>query len=204
MENLGCQFWLAGGVFLCCLTTPSLSQEQITSDGTLSTQVTTSDNLNFTISGNSRAGGNLFHSFREFSVPNGGSAFFNNASDVNNIISRVTGGSMSSIDGLIRANGSASIFLLNPNGIVFGPNASLNIGGSFIGSTANQINFADGNFFSATNPQAQPLLTVSVPIGLQLRERSGNIINQSRVEDSSGDPVGLQVQPGKTLALVGG
>ncbi len=204
MENLGCQFWLAGGVFLCCLTTPSLSQAQITSDGKLSTQVTTSDNLNFTISGNSRAGGNLFHSFREFSVPNGGSAFFDSASDVHNIISRVTGGSISNIDGLIKANGSANLFLLNPNGIIFGPNAELGIGGSFIASTANQINFADGNFFNATDPQAQPLLTVSVPIGLQLRERSGNIINQSRVEDSSGSTVGLQVQPGKTLALVGG
>ena len=201
------QFWIAGGVFLCCLTTTSLSQAQITSDGTLSTKVTTSDNLEFTITGNSRAGGNLFHSFREFSLPKEGSAFFDNAPDVQNIISRVTGSSISSIDGLIRANGSANLFLLNPSGIIFGPNAQLKIGGSFIGSTADRINFADGTSFSATEPQAKPLLTVSVPIGLHFRETAGVIRVQSKTTGEPSFPVivdGLRVQPGKTLALVGG
>lgn len=201
------QLCLACAVLYCLATTAPI-QAQVTSDGTLSTNVTTEDNRNFSINGGDRAGGNLFQSFRDFSIPTGGSAIFNNALDVQNIISRVTGSSISNIDGLIRANGSANLFLLNPNGIIFGRNAKLNIGGSFIASTANRLNFADGNFFSATESQTSPLLTVSVPVGLQFGQSAGIIQNQSQATRFSefGEklPVGLEVQADKTLALVGG
>jgi len=197
-------FGLAGSISLYCLIPVSLVQAQIASDGTLPTNVTTSDNLNFTITQGSQVGGNLFHSFREFSVPTGGSAVFQNGTDVQNIISRVTGGSISNIDGLLKASGTANLFLLNPNGIIFGSNAELNIGGSFVASTASSVTFADGSEFSATNPSAPPLLTLNVPVGLQYGPSPGRIVNQSKVTDSSGFPVGLQVQPSKTLALVGG
>ncbi|MFB2835047.1 filamentous hemagglutinin N-terminal domain-containing protein [Floridanema evergladense] len=156
------------------------------------------------IEGGTRAGGNLFHSFGEFSVPTGGEVFFNNAVDVQNILSRVTGGTISNIDGLIRANGAANLFLLNPNGIIFSPNANLKIGGSFIASTASGLRFADGSFWSAKNPQSSPLLTVSVPIGLQFGTNAGSIINRSQTPANDGLIFpGLSVQPGKTLALVG-
>lgn len=205
LKKLVYQFCASGGVFLYCLTTTSLSQAQISSDKTLSTDVNTSDTLNFNITGGKQIGDNLFHSFSQFSVPTGGSAIFDNALDVQNIFSRVTGGSISNIDGLIQANGSSNLFLLNPNGIIFGFNAQLSIGGSFISTTANQIDFADGTSFSADDLQPSPLLTVSIPIGLKFRETAKHIVNQSRVENnSSGFPFGLQVQPGKTLALVGG
>ena len=171
------------------------AQAQISSDGTLSTQVTTPDNLNFTLTDGNRVGSNLFHSFREFSVPTGGSAFFDNAVDVQNIISRVTGRSVSNIDGLLQANGTANLFLLNPNGIIFGLNADLNIGGSFVGSTARSLKFADGSEFSATADPTTPLLSISLPIGLQYGGTVGNILVQGS---------NLQVQPGNTLALVGG
>ncbi|MBW4478841.1 MAG: filamentous hemagglutinin N-terminal domain-containing protein [Tolypothrix brevis GSE-NOS-MK-07-07A] len=179
------------------------ARAQVSPDGTLSTTVTNPDNLNFTINDGNRVGGNLFHSFREFSVPNGGSAVFQNAADVQNIISRVTGGSLSQINGLIQAQGSANLFLLNPAGISFGQNARLSIGGSFFATTADSLLFGDGIEFSATNPQA-PLLTVNIPIGLRFRDNPGNITNQSVVQDNTNSPVGLQVNPGNSLALVGG
>ena len=106
----------------------------------------------------------MFHSFGEFSVPNGFEAFFNNGA-IDNIISRVTGGSISNINGLIRANGSANLILINPAGISFGAGASLSIGGSFLGSSGDRISFQDGTVFSA-DPNQPALLTVSAPIGV--------------------------------------
>ena len=166
---------VAGSVSLCCLVSTSPARAQITSDGTLSTTVNSSNGRDFTINDGDRAGGNLFHSFGEFSVPTGGSAFFNNSATIENIISRVTGGSISSIDGLIRANGIANLFLLNPAGIIFGHNASLQIGGSFLASTADSLLFADGTEFSA-NPAAPPLLTINAPIGLNFRSNQPGVI----------------------------
>jgi filamentous hemagglutinin family protein len=154
------------------------------------------------INGGTVRGLTLFHSFREFSVPTGGSAQFNNSPSIQNILTRVTGNTPSTIDGLISAN--ANLFLLNPNGIIFGPNAQLNIGGSFVASTANSIKLSNGGEFSATNPQEPPLLVINVPIGLQFGATPGKILNQSQVRDGSGNIVGLQVPNGNSLALLGG
>lgn len=198
-------FGIAGSTALCCLVTTSTAKAQIVPDSTLhnNSNVTTQNNIS-TITGGTEAGSNLFHSFEQFSVPLGNTAYFNNTPDIQNIISRVTGSSISNIDGLIRANSTTNLFLINPNGIIFGPNASLDIGGSFLASTASSLNFADGTQFRATAPQTSPLLTISVPTGLQFGGLDGSISNQSVALNRSGETVGLQVKPGKTLALVGG
>ncbi len=189
---------------------------QITPNGTLNTTVSANGN-NFTITNGNRAGNNLFHSFSQFSIPTNGSAFFNNPSDIQNIFSRVTGGSVSQIDGLIKANGSANLFLLNPSGIIFGANTQLNIGGSFISTTANSIKFADGIEFSAVNSATAPLLTMSVPVGLQMGSNPAPITVQGTGHSLSNfgglalfpltripSLTKLRVQPGNTIALVGG
>ncbi|MGV2830098.1 two-partner secretion domain-containing protein [Myxosarcina sp. GI1(2024)] len=187
---------------------------QVVPDDTLpnNSAVETNDNITI-ITGGSRANANLFHSFEQLSVISGKTVVFDNALDVKNIINRVTGNSVSDINGLIRANGTANLFLINPNGIIFGSNAALNIGGSFVGSTADSIQFQDGSEFSSSPTSDSPLLSVSIPIGLQLGTSAGKIvvrgtgnnlaINPDFSINRNNRPSGLQVPDGKTLALVG-
>ncbi|MBY5310033.1 S-layer family protein [Aphanizomenon flos-aquae CCAP 1446/1C] len=197
------------------LAKPTVGIAQVTSDGTTNTIVNPSGN-NFNILNGIEKSNNLFHSFSNFSVPTGGSAKFDltNTPNITTIFSRVTGGNISNIDGEISANGSANLFLINPAGIIFGKDASLNIGGSFVGTTANSIKFADGTEFSAVNPMATTLLTMSVPIGLQMGRSSGDIqvegvgnsTNITRIGLSllniTTPTTGLQVKSGNTLSLV--
>ena len=169
-----------------------------------------------------RRGSNLFHSFREFSIAPGETAAFTVADPgVGNIFARVTGHRASRIDGSLEVLNAesqvsaANLFLLNPNGILFGKDAALRIGGSFVASTAERINFADGTQFSAVRPQASPLLTVSAPVGLQFGRSPGPIVNRSitpqldeagnQALDANGDRIfGLVGGVAQTLALVGG
>ncbi|MEL6459906.1 MAG: filamentous hemagglutinin N-terminal domain-containing protein [Cyanobacteria bacterium J06621_15] len=197
---------------------PLIAYGQIESDNTLPVNSDVIKNgINFKINGGTARGNSLFHSFQKFNIPTSGEAFFNNANSIENIFTRVTGGSISNIDGIIKANGSANLFLINPNGIIFGENAALNIGGSFLGTTANSIKFADGNNFSAVNPQAPPLLKINLPVGLQIGINPGKIVVKGKghnlsIQDPIFSPImgagqnltGLQVKSGKTLALLGG
>ncbi len=191
------QFYLTS---LLLTTLASSASAQIIPDASLpvNSRATVEGNR-ITIDAGTAAGTNLFHSFDRFDVPTGTEAFFNNNGSIDNILTRITGGSISNIDGLVRANGTANLFLINPNGIVFGSNASLDIGGSFVGSSASGITFGDGLVFSATNAAEMPLLAVNVPVGLQFGNSPGNIVNRSVAGG-----VGLQVLPGNTLGFLGG
>lgn len=199
---------LAVAIFTTILFYPRDLCAQIVPDTTLpnNSSVTLENNIEV-IGGGAQAGSNLFHSFEQFSVPTNTTAFFNHNANIQNLIIRITGKSISNINGTLRANGTADLFLINPNGIIFGENASLDIGGSFLASTASSINFADGTKFSATSPETSPLLTINAPIGLQFGATPAPIRNQSQAfanGTTPNRPVGLQVPTSKTLALIGG
>src|SRR5579883_282740 len=190
--------------------TASCAFSQITPDRTLpNNSSVTVNGSTFNITGGTQAGRNLFHSFQQFSVPTGGNASFNNGLDIQNIFSRVTGGSVSNIDGVIKALGTANVFFLNPAGIVFGKNASLNIGGSFVATTANAIQFGSEGTFSASVPNNPALLTVNpsallynqISVGASIQNNS---IAPANINPNGVQTTGLRVPNGNSLLLVGG
>jgi filamentous hemagglutinin family protein len=198
-------------IFIINLDTNAFAQS-ITLDGTLGTPETlTGPNYLIPQTAGQAVGNNLFHSFGKFNLNSNEAATFQSNPNIQNILSRVTGGNQSVIDGLIRTQTGVNLFFINPSGMIFGQNARLDVGGSFVASTASSINFADGTRFTTSHQQTNPLLTVSVPIGLQLGENPTRILVQGdgrgiRTTDS---PVvdltnGLRVAGDRTLALVGG
>ncbi|MEG3864514.1 two-partner secretion domain-containing protein [Microcoleus sp. Z1_B2] len=208
-------------LFVFLLLFPSKTFAQIIPDNTQGPESsrTVSDTINNIpsdrITGGATRGVNLFHSLREFNIREGRGAYFDNPSGIANIFTRVTGGNPSNILGTMGVLGNSNLFLINPKGIIFGPNARLDLRGSFIGSTADSIVFNNGFEFSSTNPQTSPLLTVNIPVGLRFRDNAGAIVNQSTalgkvnlpasaVPIPISDRVGLAVEPGQTLALIGG
>jgi len=185
---------------------------QVIPDGTLGPEssqvvingVTVEDAAADLIRAGARRGENLFHSFDQFSIGEGQRVYFENLAGIERVISRVTGNLQSDIFGTLGSLGSADVYLLNPNGIVFGPNARLDVGGSFIASTADAFEFADLGTFSARNPAApSPLLTIQ-PSALTFGQSVGSLPPGAIVSRSAADEVGLQVPTGENLVLLGG
>ena len=145
------------------------------------------------IDGGAQRGANLFHSFLDFNVAVGRGVYFSNPAGVGNIFSRVTGSNASTIAGKLGVLGNANLFLLNPHGIIFTQNASLDVAGAFVASTAQNLLMADGTTYSASSPTAASMLTVSVPLGVQF---------------GSGQPAAIMnsgnLTTGGNLALIGG
>ncbi|MEQ8462110.1 two-partner secretion domain-containing protein [Coleofasciculus sp. E1-EBD-02] len=203
--------WTATSLLGCwigvVLTQPAIAQ--ITPDATLGNEtsvLTPGDNsIDILIQGGAQRDSHLFHSFEQFNVGDGQRVDFANPGGIETIFTRVTGeNSPTNILGTLGVDGAANLILLNPNGIVFGENARLDVSGAFRATTADSIIFENGLEFSAANPQTpSPLLTVNVPLGLQFGANPGTIVNQS-VAQRDGEVVGLAVQPGQTLSLIGG
>ena len=171
------------------------------------------------IEGGATRGANLFHSFEQFNVGEGGSVdFLRPNAEIQNILVRVTGGKLSEILGRIGtstggfiSNSESNLFLINPNGIIFGQKARLDVGGSFAATTANGIQFGNQGFFSASAPNVPPVLTVNPSALLFNQIGAGSIINKSvalnqidRVIDGKSTIEGLRVTDGNSLLLVGG
>jgi filamentous hemagglutinin family protein len=232
-----------GGVAYSQVTSP------IASSG-LNTQISAPINLpagkvQYDITGGTRPGGgeNLFHSFGEFGVPTNNIAnFFNGASfdlagnplapglPTSNILSRVTGGNISNIFGAIQTEGfgNANLFLMNPAGFLFGPNATLNVGGMVAFTSADYLKLSDSVKFNANpNAAAEALLTASpvvafgflgsnpsaitiqgsqftVTEGAGISLVGGNIAIQSgTLEDATAQPARLSA-PGGQINLASG
>jgi filamentous hemagglutinin family protein len=165
----------------------SPTDAQIVPDQTLTnpSQLSNQDNR-IQVDGGTETGGNLFHSFQDFSIPQDSQVHFNNPQTIQRIITRVTGVNPSRIDGELSANGNADFILLNPQGIEFGENARLSLGGGFLATTAEQIQFADGTVWGSSPSENAALLTVSAPVGVQFGETPGTIVNRSVAVDEMG------------------
>ena len=199
-------------LFLVTINT-GIAQAQVIPDGTLPSVVEKLGNMD-KITGGERVGNNLFHSFEEFSIKEGMEAIFENGLDIENIFTRITGSEISLIEGLLKTSGGANLFLMNPNGIVFGENARLDVGGSFIATTGNSIEFADGNTFTVLGDNPNVSISVTLPVGVNFNGGNGSItVNGSGNQittASTFSPVefserttGISVKNGQTLGLVG-
>ena len=193
-------FHIASVVTIACgamFTDLGAAIAQIIPDNTLPTNsMVTPGCLDCVINGGTVRGNILFHSFDRFSIGQNGAARFNNNPQLGAIVTRVIGPDGSNINGLVQANGNTNFFLINPQGITFGPNAGLALGGSFMTSTASSFLFPGGEF-SALHPTAPPLLDVQVqaPIGLQFEGTPKAILINGSY---------LSLLPTKTLGLIGG
>jgi filamentous hemagglutinin family protein len=196
--------WLTSSSLLLVLWL-AVSQSQVrttlSSDGTLGTTVIQRGTV-YDIKGGTRPenGPNLFHSFDRFSVGTNDTASFTGPAGIKNILSRVTGGQQSEIDGTLRSTiPGAHLYLLNPSGVVFGPNATLDVQGSFHVSTADYLRLADGaRFFARLSEQST--LSVAPPVAFGFLGPTPAPITVN----GTGDRSTLHVQPGETFSLVGG
>jgi filamentous hemagglutinin family protein len=191
--------WLLGFLLLWSVCTLGHAQvpTAITPDGTLGTTVSHNGTIH-DITGGTRPGNgpNLFHSFDRFSVGTGDTARFSGPPGIENILSRITGGQQSMIDGLLQSTiPGANLYLLNPSGVLFGPNATLDVSGSFHISTADVVRFTDGATFSAHLGE-QSVLTVAPPSAFGFLGTHPAAIT---IQGST-----LEVPEGKTLSVVGG
>lgn len=196
------RFATALGIGSAMVFCGTIATAQITPDGSINFSITP-DTINGTaverIDGGVIQGVNLFHSFSDFNVNLGQHIYFNNPDGINNILSRVTGINPSNIQGTLGVLGGANLFLLNPNGILFGPNARLDLSGSFIGTTANAIGFPSGGEFSQTSDPTNPLLVLN-PSALLFNQMG----NPPRIEVTGANlSVGSPGNP-SSLLLVGG
>lgn len=172
-------------------------QAEVTLDGTLGPSGSISGpDYQITADLGQQVGANLFHSFGKFNVNTGEGAIFSGPGSISNIISRVTGGTSSWIDGYLRSDiTGANLYLINPSGVMFGPNASLDISGSFHVSTADYLKLGQDGWYYATTPE-NSVLTSAPPTAFGfLGNNPGGISIQESV---------LEVPTGETLSVVGG
>src|SRR3954471_14290593 len=186
-----------GPPLLAALLATGPVQAQIVTDGSVGPKVSLrGGEIEIGANLGTQTGDNLFHSFEKFGIATGQTAIFTGPGTIKNVISRVTGGEISNIDGKLASRvGQADLYFLNPAGVMFGPNAQLDVPGSFHVSTAHELRFADGARFSALDKTGSGL-TVAPPEAFGFLDRPPGRITVNQSE--------LRLAPGKTFSLVGG
>ena len=172
---------------------PAATMAQVVTDGSVGARVTlTGPAIGIPDSLGLRVGPNLLHSFSVFNVARGETATFTGVGGIQNIIARITGGSPSAIDGALRSSiTSSNLFLVNPSGIVFGPNASINVPGSFYASTAHYLRLADG---TRVEMRASPgvTLTAAPPAAFGFEGTAAAIaLTGTQIRVAEGNRIGL-------------
>ncbi|MEM9246459.1 MAG: filamentous hemagglutinin N-terminal domain-containing protein, partial [Cyanobacteria bacterium P01_F01_bin.153] len=186
---------LIGGTVLA-YQTPSLANPiipELGEDGTGTVIRVDGDRLDIDGGRFSSDGANLFHSFRQFGLNEGQVANFLSQPDVRNILGRVTGGEVSVIDGLIRVTGGDSnLYLTNPAGMVFGPNAQLDVPGSFMATTSTAIGFGDGTWFNAFGANDfSALVGTPTDFSFGALGQAGSLVNLGNLAVSQGEHLSL-------------
>jgi filamentous hemagglutinin family protein len=224
-RHLGLAFTICVSYLLA--SSKNLAVAQLIPDSTLGAGASTVTPITPTtdqIDNGATRGTNLFHSFQEFNVGNGRAVYFTNPVGIQNILTRVTGTNPSNILGTLGVSGgNANLFLINPNGIIFGSNASLDLNGSFVATTANAIAFGSQGFFSASAPNVPPVLTIN-PSAFFFNQRVAQpiTINSQRMVGPVPEPIdpdpsdsifllapipayqGLKVSNNQSLLFLGG
>ena len=195
-------------VFIHCAFFSFVCLAQVELDGTLGPKMSL-EGPNYQIPSElgTTVGNNLFHSFSDFNLWSNQSATFSGPNSIVNILARVTGKNHSSIDGLLKSTiPDANLFFANPNGVVFGPNAQIDIGGSLVVSTSDYIRLEDGGRFDVSNPGAS-ILTSAPPVAFGYLEKNTAKAITIAVQgdfESTFEPSVLTVNEGKSVTLIGG
>lgn len=195
-------FGIAGfAVLLACTS----AQAQLIPDRSLgpeSSAVAPIDALRDRIVGGAARGPNLFHSFQDFNVGDGRGVYFANPAGIANILTRVTGGNGSDILGTLGVLGNANLYLINPNGIYFGPNSHLDVSGSFLATTSEAVWLGNSGYFSATDLPGSQLLSIQPGAFFSnaLSNHQAEIRNQGNLAVGAGETLRLQ---GETVTSEG-
>ncbi|MFN9693574.1 MAG: filamentous hemagglutinin N-terminal domain-containing protein, partial [Synechococcaceae cyanobacterium] len=187
------------------------AQHSIVPDGTLTTpsvvtRVDASGTTTYTITGGTLRSHNqvLFHSFSAFGLRPNEIGSFLNPKTGQTVFSRVTGGSPSLIEGLIQSNGSANLYLINPQGIIFGPTGAIQVGGSFVATTANELQFGKEKFLAGMGATGDaPLITANITPGLQFGSGGAQLKVAGKLEVRPGNTIRLAAGPNDSVEVSG-
>jgi len=188
--------WLVMG-----LMSTAASKAQIAHDGSLAMPCPlTGPNFVIPAACGRTVGSNLFHSFSQFNIQTGESATFTDLGSINNVLVRVTGDQASTINGTLTTElgSTANFYLMNPNGVMFGPDASVDVGGALVVTTADAIHLTDGQTYVAESGPDDATLTTAEPAAFGFLDQ-----NPASVTIDAGTNR-VKVDTGKALSVISG